>query len=59
MGWQRHASRTRNLFFRDHVLLPSLPPAYRAMLRSQADIYIYIYVPIRGFDEPALRALCR
>ena len=41
-GWQRHASRTRNLFFRDHVLLPSLPPAYRAMLRSQADIYIYI-----------------
>ena len=35
-GWQRHASRTRNLFFRDHVLLPSLPPASRAMLRSQA-----------------------
>ena len=35
-GWQRRASRIRNLFFRDHVLLPSMPPASRAMLRSQA-----------------------
>jgi len=30
------ASRTRNLFFRDQVLLPSLPPPHRALLRSQA-----------------------
>ena len=36
MGWQHCASRTRNLFFRDHVLLPSLPPSHRALLRSQA-----------------------
>ena len=35
-GWQHCASRTRNLFFRDHVLLPSLPPSHRALLRSQA-----------------------
>ena len=35
-GWQRQASGTRDLFFRDHVLLPSLPPASHAMLRSQA-----------------------
>ena len=34
--WQHCASRTRNLFFRDHVLLPSLPPSHRALLRSQA-----------------------
>ena len=33
-GWQHCASRTRNLFFRDHVLLPSLPPSHRALLRS-------------------------
>ena len=25
-GWQHFASLTRNLLFRDHVLLPSLPP---------------------------------
>ena len=35
-GWQRRASRIRNLFFRDRVLLRSLPPSHRAMLRSQA-----------------------
>ena len=34
-GWQSHASRTRNLHFRDSVLLPSLPPAACALLRSQ------------------------
>ena len=39
-GWQRRASRIRNvvinLFFRDRVLLPSLPPSHHVMLRSQA-----------------------
>ena len=35
-GWQFHASRTRNRFFRDRVLLPSLSPAHRALVRSQA-----------------------
>ena len=34
-GWQQHASRTRNLYFRDRVL-PSLPPARRAVLQSQS-----------------------
>ena len=34
--WQQHASRTRNLYFRDRVPLPSLPPARRALLRSQS-----------------------
>ena len=36
MGGNTCASRTRNLFFRDHVLLPSLPPSHRALLNSQA-----------------------
>ena len=35
-GWQRRASRTRNLFFRDNVLLHSMPRASRARMRSQA-----------------------
>ena len=35
-GWQQHASRTRNLYFRDRVLLPSLTPARRAVLRRQS-----------------------
>ena len=38
-GWQHCASRTRNLFFRDHVLLPSLPPSHRSLLRSQAGLH--------------------
>ena len=38
-GWQQHASRTRNLYFRDRVLLPSLPPARRAVLRSQSGLH--------------------
>ena len=29
-------SRTRNLYHRDRVLLPTLPPDHRAMLRSQS-----------------------
>ena len=35
-GWQHHATRTRNLYYRDRVLLPSLQPASRALLRSQS-----------------------
>ena len=35
-GWQFHASRTRNLYYRDRVVLPTLPPDHRAMLRSQS-----------------------
>ena len=35
-GWQFHASRTRNLYYCDRVLLPSLPPDHRALLRSQS-----------------------
>ena len=35
-GWQFHASRTRNLYYRDRVLLPTLPPDHRALLRSQS-----------------------
>ena len=35
-GWQRRASRTRNRHFRERELLPSLPPAHQALLRSQA-----------------------
>ena len=35
-GWQHCASRARSLFFCGHVLLPSLPPSHRALLRSQA-----------------------
>ena len=34
-GWQHHATRTRNLYYRDRVLLPALQPASRALLRSQ------------------------
>ena len=34
-GWQFHATRTRNLFYRDRVLLPALQPASQALLRSQ------------------------
>ena len=33
-GWQFHASRTRSLYFRDRVLLPSLEPAHQALLLS-------------------------
>ena len=35
-GWQFHASRIRHSHFCDCVLLPSLPPSLRALLRSQA-----------------------
>ena len=35
-GWQLHASRTRNSYFRDRVQLPSLPPPRQALLRSQS-----------------------
>ena len=35
-GWQHHATRTRTSYFRDRVLLPTLDPASRALLRSQA-----------------------
>ena len=35
-GWQRLASQTRNLYYRDCVLLPSLTPSRQALLRSQA-----------------------
>ena len=35
-GWQFHASRTRSLYFRDRVLLPSLEPAHQALLLSQS-----------------------
>ena len=35
-GWQDHATRTRTSYFRDRVLLPTLDPASRALLRSQA-----------------------
>ena len=35
-GWQMHASRIRNLHYRDRVLLPALPPSSQALLRSQA-----------------------
>ena len=35
-GWQHCASRTRSAFFRDSVLLPSLLPSHRALLRSLA-----------------------
>ena len=35
-SWQFHASRTRNLYYRDRVLLPTLPPDHRALLRSQS-----------------------
>ena len=34
-GWQMHASRIRNLHYRDRVLLPALPPSSQALLRSQ------------------------
>ena len=33
-GWQFYACTARNLFFREHVLLPSLQPASAAILRS-------------------------
>ena len=35
-GWQFHASRTRSLYFRDRVLLPTLEPAQQALLLSQS-----------------------
>ena len=35
-GWQRRASRTRNRFFCERELLPSLSLPHRALLRSQA-----------------------
>ena len=35
-GWQLHASRTRNSYYRDRVMLPSLTPDRRALLRSQS-----------------------
>ena len=34
-GWQHHVTRTRNLHYRDRVLLPSLQPAFQALFRSQ------------------------
>ena len=33
-GWQSHASRTRNPYFRKRVLLPTLSPAACALVRS-------------------------
>jgi len=35
-GWQFSACSQRNIHFREHVLLPSLAPAERAMLRSSS-----------------------
>ena len=35
-GWQFYASRTRNQYFRDIVLLPAMTPSARALVRSQA-----------------------
>ena len=35
-GWQFHASRTRSVYFRDRVLLPTLEPAHRALLLSHS-----------------------
>ena len=35
-GWQSHASRIRNLHFRERVFLPTLPPSTSALVRSQA-----------------------
>ena len=35
-GWQSHASRIRNLHFRERVFLPTLPPSASALVRSQA-----------------------
>eukprot|EP00439_Symbiodinium_sp_Y106_P007840 s9518_g1.t1 len=35
-GWQFHASRTRSLYFRDRVLLPTLEPAHQALLLAQS-----------------------
>ena len=43
--WQLHASRTRNSYYRDRVMLPSLTPDRRALLRSQSG-------PLAG-GEPA------
>ena len=34
-GWQHHETWTRNLHYRECVLLPALPPASKALLRSQ------------------------
>ena len=34
-GWQFHATRTRNLHYRDRVLLAALQPSSRALPRSQ------------------------
>ena len=35
-SWQFHASRTRSLYFRDRVLLPTLEPAHQALVLSQS-----------------------
>ena len=35
-GWHFHASRNRNFYYRSRVLLPTLPPDHRALLRSQS-----------------------
>ena len=35
-GWQFYASRTRNQYFRDIVLLPTMTPSARALVHSQA-----------------------
>ena len=35
-GWQFYASRTRNQYLRDIVLLPAMTPSARALVRSQA-----------------------
>ena len=37
-GWQFHASRIRNIFYRDRVMLPAMSPDRRALLRSQAGV---------------------
>ena len=47
-GWQYHASRTLTVHSRDRVLLPSLPPGSRALLRSQAACRSMASMPEHG-----------
>ena len=50
-GWQYHASRTLAVHSRDRVLLPSLPPSSRALLRSQVGPHAGAWLTAIPCDE--------